>query len=179
MGGGTREQPCSEFPNFLSESQCVVSRHFRLFLQIQGSRESVHIIDFEGVSTSGPGDPVHGGRGDDGVEMVGIEPAQAQVEYHPHHHDPPSSSADFPLTPPAPPEEAEKEPLQPDSDACTGASATAAASSRTKVITSDSFDSMHSTDSDTNELQSLMPKHDKDSKVRCTSDNEDEIHGAT
>lgn len=117
------------------------------------------------------------------VEMVGVQPAQAQVEYHPHHQDPPNLSFP-PLSPSAPTcsieqVDIERQPLQPasstgDSDSSTSSSGKC----RNKGITSESLESMHSTDSDANELQSLM-KHEKDTKTHCSSDNEDELHDAT
>lgn len=156
-------------------------------LQIQGSRESVH-IDLEGASTSGQGDTVHAltdiAASGEELELHDVTASappllgEAQVEYHAHEPF---------LTPSAPPPlgedsspetgDLERKPLRPsagstaDSDSSVGA--------RNKVGPSDSFDSVHSTDSDANELQSLMPKHDKESKTHCPSDHEDELREAT
>ena len=73
----------------------------------------------------------------------------------------------------------ERQPLQPVSTADSDSNSSAGAKCRNKVITSESMESMRSTDSDTNELQSLMPKHEKENKIHCSSDNEDELHDAT
>ena len=117
-----------------------------------------------------------------GVEMIGVQPAQAQVEYHPHQ-EPPNFSF-TPLTPTAPScsmeqVDIERQPLQPVSTADSDSNSSTGAKCRNKVITSESMESMRSTDSDTNELQSLMPKHEKENKIHCSSDNEDELHDAT
>ena len=158
-------------------------------LQIQGSRESVH-IDFEGASTSvGPSDMLHGRTSSHleegavgGVEMIGVQPAQAQVEYHPHQEPPNFSfSALSPTAPTCSMEQVdiERQPLQPVTAGDCDSNSSSSEKCRNKVITSESMESMRSTDSDANELQSLMPKNEKESKAHCCSDNEDELHDAT
>ena len=119
-----------------------------------------------------------------GLEMIGMQPAHAQVEYHHHHHhqDPPEFSS--PPTSPDVPSctvtfeevDIERQPLNVndgEDDNLINVKRQGLESPTDLVgekeeeedgqSAADSLDSAHSTDSDANELQSLMPKsHEKD-----------------
>ena len=115
-----------------------------------------------------------------GVEITGVQPPQAQVEYHPHHQD----LTNFlpPRTPGVPScsieqLDMERQLLQPVSVGDDDSSSSDKC--RNNVITSESMESVRSTDSDASELQSLMPKHKKENEEHNSSGNEHELHDAT
>ncbi len=118
-----------------------------------------------------------------GLEMIGMQPAHAQVEYHHHHHhhQDPAEFSSPPTSPDVPSctvtfEEVdiERQPLNVNEEEDdnlinvkrdTRKSPTELDGTKEEdgQSAADSLDSAHSTDSDANELQSLMPKsHEKD-----------------
>ena len=137
------------FIQTLTESYvlCSLNYLFRPMFQIHGSRDSVANIDLEGASTSvGPSDAAHlagsstiEDTNEAGVEIIHYQPPQ--VEYH-----------ETPATLVTDKETSSGEDAAPEeTHPIMGAEASP------KVAPAESMESVHSAESESNELQSLMP----------------------